>query len=195
MTTFLLIRHGVTDITGRILTGRTPGFHLNEAGRKQAYAVSERLAGSNITGIYSSPIERTIETATPLAARLGREIQTCEAFTEVDFGAWTGENFADLQATEEWRLFNRFRSSIRPPSGESILDLQQRTVPELDRLRRLHPQQTIAIFSHGDPIRATLLHYLGMPGDFLHRLDISPASVSIVEVHDTGPRVLAVNVF
>ena len=193
MTTFLLIRHAVTDITGKILTGRLPGFHLDETGRAQARAVGDRHASSGIDVIYSSPLERAIETATPLAERLGLHIEQCEAFTEVDCGRWSGLAIQEIQALDEWKRFNRSRGSARPPGGESIIDLQHRTIPEINRLRQVHPDQTVAIFSHGDPIRATMVHFLGMPGDFVHRLEVSPASTSVVEMHEDAVRVLAIN--
>ena len=193
MTTFLLIRHGVTDITGKILTGRLPGYHLNAEGRGQADAVRDRHAAGNISAIYCSPLERAIETATPLANQLRLSIQTCEPFNEVDYGEWSGLDFGEIQALAEWNCFNQSRGTARPPAGESILDLQQRTVPELHRLCDLHPASTVAVFSHGDPIRATLLHCLGMSGDFVHRLHVAPASTSIIEMQDGLPRVMQIN--
>jgi len=193
VTTFLLIRHAVTDITGKILTGRLPGFHLSAAGRAQAHAVCDRHAAGGISAIYSSPLERAIETATPLADRLGLTIQTCESFNEVDYGRWSGMDFEQIQALEEWTRFNQLRGSARPPGGESILDLQHRTIPELRRLCHLHKDATITIFSHGDPIRATLLHCLGMPGDLVHRLHVAPASTSVVEMQDGEQRVMRIN--
>src|SRR5271165_286462 len=193
VTTFLLIRHGVTAITGTIITGRLPGYALTDQGRAQAEAVAARLAAVPIRAIYSSPLERTIETAAPLAARLGLEVQVSPPFNEIDYGAWTGMSCADLAKSPDWQAFNRLRSTLRPPGGESIIDIQQRTATELERLRALHANQTIAIFSHGDPIRAVLIHSLGMSCDLLHRLQVDPASISIVCATDWGPMVTAIN--
>lgn len=193
VTTFLLIRHGVTDITGKILTGRLPGYHLNAEGRAQADAVRDRHAASNISAIYCSPLERAIETATPLANHLKLPIQNCEAFNEVDYGQWSGMDFSQIQALEDWSRFNQHRGSARPPEGESILDLQHRTLPELRNLCDLHAGSTIAVFSHGDPIRATLLACLGMSGDFVHRLQVAPGSTSVIEMQDGEWRVMRIN--
>jgi probable phosphoglycerate mutase len=193
VTTFLLIRHGVTAITGTVITGRAPGYPLTEAGRAQADAVAARLQAFPIAAIYSSPLERTQETAAPLAARLGLPVQISPPFNEIDYGAWTGMTCADLFQSPDWQSFNRLRSTSRPPGGESILDIQQRTSTEIERLGALHPNQTVAIFSHGDPIRAVLMHSLGMSCDLLHRLQVDPASISIVQMADWGPMVTAIN--
>jgi len=193
VTTFLLIRHGVTAITGTVITGRAPGYPLTDQGRMQAEAVAARMAAVPIRAIYSSPLERTQETAAPLAARLGLEVQISPPFNEIDYGAWTGMTCAELAKSPEWQAFSRLRSTSRPPGGESILDIQQRTAAELERLCIVHPDETVAIFSHGDPIRAVLMHSLGMSCDLLHRLQVDPASISIVRTADWGPMVMAIN--
>jgi len=183
----------VTAITGSVITGRLPGYPLTPQGQTQAEAVAARLAAVPIKAIYSSPLERTLETAAPLAVKLGLEVQVSQPFIEIDYGAWTGMAAADLIKSPEWIAFNRLRSTSRPPGGESILDIQQRTSTELERLCTLHPDQMVAIFSHGDPIRAVLMHSLGMSCDLLHRIQVDPASISIVQVADWGPMVTAIN--
>ncbi len=183
----------MTAITGAVITGRLPGYPLSGQGRMQAEAVAATLAAVPIRAIYSSPLERTIETAAPLAARLGLSVHVSQPFNEIDYGAWTGMSCADLAKSPDWQAFNRLRSTSRPPGGESILDIQHRTATELERLRALHPEQTVAIFSHGDPIRAVLMHSLGMSCDLLHRLQVDPASISIVCAEDWGPTVTAIN--
>ena len=170
-----------------------PGYPLTDQGRSQAEGVAARLATVPIQAIYSSPLERTLETAAPLAARLGLEVQVSPAFTEIDYGEWTGMSSAELHISPEWQAYSRLRSTSPPPGGESILDIQQRTSTELERLCALHPNQAIAIFSHGDPIRAVLMHSLGMSCDLLHRIQVDPASISIIQVADGSPMVTAVN--
>jgi broad specificity phosphatase PhoE len=192
-TTFLLIRHGVTAITGSVISGRLPGYSLTPQGHCQAEAICASLATMPIRAIYSSPLERTLETAAPLAAKLGLEVQISQPFIEIDYGTWSGTAISDLLKSPEWVAFNRCRSSSRPPGGESILDIQHRTSTELERLCALHRDQTVAIFSHGDPIRAVLMHSLGMSCDLLHRLQVDPASISIVQVTEWGPMVTAIN--
>jgi probable phosphomutase (TIGR03848 family) len=192
-TTFLLIRHGVTAITGSVITGRLPGYSLTPQGQKQAEAICASLSSMPIHAIYSSPMERALETAAPLAAKLGLEVQISQPFIEIDYGDWTGMTVSELMKSPDWKAFSRLRSTSRPPGGESILDIQHRTSTEMERLCALHPGQTVAIFSHGDPIRAVLMHSLGMSCDLLYRIQVDPASISIVQVTDWGPMVTAIN--
>ena len=184
MTTFLLIRHGDNDVLSRALAGRAPGVHLNETGRKQAELLARHLAGRDIDRILSSPMERARETAEPLARRLGLEIEICDAISEIEYGAWTGKTMAEMQTLEQWKQWNTFRSGTRPPGGESILEVQARTVGEIEKLRRAFPEKTLALFSHGDPIRSILVYYLGIPLDMLQRLKIRTASVSVLKLSE-----------
>ncbi len=193
MTTFLLIRHGENDVLSRALAGRAPGVHLNERGRKQAELLGRRLAGRGIGRILSSPMERARETAEPLARRLGLEIEICDSIIEIEYGAWTGKTMAELQTLEQWKQWNTLRSGTRPPGGESILEVQARTVGEIEKLRRAFPENTLALFSHGDPIRSALVYYLGMPLDMLQRLKISTASVSALKLGDWGAELHSFN--
>ncbi len=193
MTVFLLIRHGSTDMLGQTIAGRMPGVHLNPEGVNQAQRLSERLADAPIERIYCSPIERTLETAAPLASRLRLEIEVKEAFTEVDFGDWTGGAIQELGTIPKWRQFNLFRSGSRIPGGEMLVEVQSRMVAEMEKLRELLPDSTVAIVSHGDVIKSALAHYAGIPLDLFLRIEISPASVSIISVDDHGPRILCVN--
>ncbi|MDQ6758537.1 MAG: histidine phosphatase family protein [Acidobacteriota bacterium] len=193
MTTFLLIRHGATDAVGHTITGRLPGVHLNELGRQQAVALPERLKTFEISALYSSPMERTLESAEPLAQALGLQVEVSQALLEVDFGAWSGLTIEELQTRDDWKMYNSFRSSSRPPGGELIGEVQIRMVTEMDRLRLQHDGQTVALFSHADPIKAALMHYLGMASDNLHRLEVSPASISEVRLDVWGVQVWGIN--
>jgi probable phosphoglycerate mutase len=193
MTTFLLIRHGMTDAVGKTITGRFPGVHLNEIGQKQAADLAVRLRLWKIDAIYSSPLERALETAAPTAQRLRLNVMKSEALSEVDFGEWSGRTLEELNQLPEWRLFNTFRSSTRAPGGELATEVQTRMVEQLTRYSRQHPDQTVAVFSHADAIRLTLAHFLGMPIDLMHRLEIRPASVSALRLAEWGPQVLLMN--
>jgi len=193
VTTFLLVRHGSTDWVGKALAGRLPGVGLDAAGRVQAQEVANRLAGRAIAAIYSSPLQRAVETAEPLAEQFGLPIQTRDAFTEIDFGAWQGKKITDLNDAPEWQRFNALRGSTAAPGGELMLQVQARMANELENLQQQHREETVAVFSHADVIKAALMLYLAMPLDFHSRLEISPASVSVLEIADWGPRVLAVN--
>jgi probable phosphomutase (TIGR03848 family) len=193
MTTFLLIRHGMTDAVGKTITGRFPGVHLNEIGQKQADELTGRLRRWKIDAIYSSPLERALETAAPTARRLHLSVMKSEALSEVDFGEWSGKTLDELNQMPEWRLYNTFRSSTRAPGGELATEVQTRMVEQLTRLSRQHPEQIVAVFSHADVIRLALAHFLGMPIDLMHRIEIRPSSISAVRLAEWGPQVLQMN--
>lgn len=193
VTTFLLIRHGSTDWVGKALAGRLPGVGLDAAGRIQSQELANRLADRPIAAIYSSPLQRAVDTATPLAERLGLPVVTREALTEIDFGAWQGAKITDLEGDMHWRRFNSLRGSTNAPGGELMLQVQTRMAAELENLRQRHREEAVAVFSHADVIKAALMLYLNIPLDCHSRLEISPASVNVLEIADWGPRVLAVN--
>ena len=193
MTTFLLIRHGLTDAVGRTMTGHSPGVHLNATGRDQAAALPERLNNVPLAAIYASPLERTRETAQPVADARGLPIRLEPRFLEVDFGGWTNRRFADLATDPHWQLYNAHRGVTRPPAGEALIEVQARTVAALLDLHERHPNDVVAIFSHADTIRAILLYVLGMPIDFVQRLDLSPARISVLQLGAGAPHIVQVN--
>lgn len=195
MTTFLLIRHALCDPVGHSIAGRKPGVRLNSEGRLQAERLADRLSAVSIAGLYSSPLERAMETAQPIAERHGLEVQSAPGLMEVDFGDWTGRTLAELEATPQWRSFNQFRSGTRIPGGESVAELLSRSLGELERLKGLHSGSSgaIAVVSHGDVLRTLITHALGMAADLLHRLELSPASVSVLQLEEYGPRILLLN--
>jgi len=193
MTRVLLIRHGRFDGVGQKHAGRAPGTHLNADGRGDAQRLAAMLHSVRLDAIVSSPLERTIETAQPVAADHGLTIEVEPSLVEFDTGAWTGRTFADLDGDPLWRRFNTVRSLTPAPAGELMLAIQHRAVDVLFALRRRFPAGTVAVVSHGDVIRGVLLYALGMPIDFHHRLDISPARVSIIELDEDSIRVLQVN--
>jgi probable phosphomutase (TIGR03848 family) len=193
MTTFALIRHASHGLVGHTIVGRAPGIRLGPDGLRQAEALADRLDGSSIAALYSSPLERARGTAAPIACRLRLEVQIAEELNEIDFGEWTNRTLAELHDLEGWRWFNTFRSGSRIPGGETMVEVQERVLRLLERLCRVHPQQTVALISHGDVIKATLAYYLGVPLDLFQRIEIGPASVSIVRIERHGPEVLLVN--
>lgn len=193
MTRFLLIRHGMTDLVDKAVSGWTPGVHLNDEGRAQAAKLAERLAGAEVKAIYSSPLERARETAEPISRRFGLEVQIVEEVGEIVLGEWTGRELSDLNNEPLWRRFNSLRSLTRAPGGETQLETQARMIAALERLRERHPSQTVAVVSHGDPIKSAIAYYAGIALDLFHRIEISVASVSVVAVGDYGPRIVCVN--
>ena len=193
MTTFLLIRHGLTDAVGTLMTGHEPGVHLNATGRDQAATLPARLTNVPLAAIYASPLERTRQTAQPVADARGLQMQIEPRFIEVDFGGWTNRRFADLAGDPHWQLYNAYRGVSRPPQGEGLLDVQARTVEALLDLHERHPHEVVAIVSHADTLRAILLYFLGMPVDFVQRLELSPARISVLQLGTGAPHIIQVN--
>jgi probable phosphomutase (TIGR03848 family) len=192
-TLVLLVRHGQTPTTGKLLPGRAPGLHLSETGQAQAEAVAGRLAGSKVTAIYASPLERTRETAAPLAAALGMKVKLDKGLLEADIGEWTGQELKAVGKTPEWKIVHSYPSGFRFPGGESFVEMQTRIVSALDRLRRAHPGETIVAVSHADTIKAAVAHALGTHLDLFQRIVISPCSVTAISYGEGGPTVLSVN--
>jgi len=191
--TLALIRHAAHGLVGHTIVGRAPGVHLSPEGVRQAQTLAGRLAGSAIAALYTSPLERATETAAAIGARLGLEASVAEELNEIDFGAWTGRTVAELDQIEAWRQFNVFRSSAQIPDGETMLAVQTRVLRLARRLTAAHPGRTVALVSHGDVIKAALAHYLGVHLDLFQRIEIAPASVSLVQLGPYGPKVLLVN--
>lgn len=189
----LLIRHGVTDQTGTRLIGWTPGISLNARGRAQAEAIAARLEGLPISAVYSSPLERCRETAEPLSKRRGRRIRVREGLGEVRYGTWTNRTLKQLQRTKLWRRVQFVPSGMRFPGGESLQEVQTRAVAEFERIADAHPDGAVACFSHADVIKLVVAHYGGVPLDLFQRIEIAPASVSIVVVGSGVPRLLRLN--
>ena len=193
-TTILLVRHGQTPTTGKVLPGRAKGLHLADDGHKQAAGAAERIGAlGRIDAIYSSPLERAKETAAPIAAARGLKTQIDRGLFECDFGDWTGRELKDLMKLPEWRTVQSAPSTFRFPNGESFTEMQTRMVTTLDKLRLRHPGGTIVCVSHADTIKAAVAHALGTHIDLFQRIVISPASVTAISWHPGGPVVLAVN--
>jgi probable phosphomutase (TIGR03848 family) len=192
--TILLIRHAHFDGVGKLLAGRMPGWRLSEEGRAQAGQLAERLAKVPLLAIYCSPLERAVETAELVAARHRLGVVSTEELVEFDFGAWSGRNLESLRGDERFHRFNTFRSGTRAPEGESAPEAQLRMANAVARLNQQHAAtDVIAVVSHADPLRALIAFYLGAPLDLAARLQISPASVSVVRLMEWGPEVLVVN--
>ncbi len=193
-TLLLLVRHGQTPTTGATLPGRAKGLHLADNGRIQAGAVAARMAGlRNMTAVYASPLERTRETAAPIAKALDLKVKADRGLLECEFGEWTGAKLSELRKKPEWETVQRHPSGFRFPGGESFTEMQARMTSTLDRLATAHRGETIVAVSHADPIKAAVAHALGTHLDLFQRIVISPCSVSAILVSPGGPVVLAVN--
>ncbi len=194
-TLVLLIRHAENEWTASgKLAGRTPDVHLNEAGKTQAEALANFLAAQPLAALYSSPLERCVETAAPLALRLGLPVVEVADLIEVDYGEWRGAELKELRTQPAWQAVQHFPSSFRFPLGESLRATQQRAIDAVEQLVAAHNNQTIALFSHGDVIRTLVAHYAGVPLDLFQRIQINTASVSVVGFFGERPALLAMNV-
>jgi probable phosphoglycerate mutase len=193
MTKFLLIRHATTNAVGKSLSGRLPGIDLNDAGRAQAQLLGERMRNLPISAIYSSPLERAVQTAAPIASALDLSCNIAEDFLEIDFGNWTNRRFAELENDADFKRFNSFRSGTRIPGGETMQEAQSRILRGLERLTFDHPGETVAVVSHSDMIKSAVAFYAGIHLDMFQRIEISPASISVVEIYDDFARILSLN--
>lgn len=193
MTTLFLVRHGSHDLLGRTLAGRMPGVRLNARGRAEARALGERFAGTAVDELVTGPLQRSVETAAPIAESTGLEPRIDPALDEMDFGAWTGHLFSDLEAVPAWKAFNSCRSVTPVPGGETMLAAQARAVHGLERVRMRHPEGAVVVVSHGDVLRAAIAYYLGLSLDLLHRFEIDPASVTTLRVEPRGAVLLRMN--
>jgi probable phosphomutase (TIGR03848 family) len=189
----LLIRHGQNDWVGDRLAGWTPGVHLNDKGKAEAARLAELLAEVPLATIYSSPLERTIETAQPIADAHGLSVQVREGLGEAQYGKWTGKSLKKLRKHKLWPVVQVYPSGARFPGGESMREIQARIVAELDTIRDTHLGQTVAAVSHSDPIKMAVAHYLGLPLDLFQRLNIEPASVTAFSFTRFGPRLIFLN--
>lgn len=193
MTVLLLVRHGLTDSTGKRLTGWTPGIHLSARGREQADGLVARLDGIPLDAIYSSPLERCRETAAPLAAARGLRVSVRQDLGEVRFGDWTNRSLAQLSKTKLWRSVQHVPSLTRFPGGESFAEVQVRAMRELERIAADHPRRRVAVCSHADVIKLVLAHLAGIHTDLFQRLTIDTASVSVLSIGEGIPRLVKVN--
>jgi probable phosphoglycerate mutase len=193
-TLVLLVRHGLTTTTGSVLPGRAPGLDLAPKGLEQASAAAARIGPlKKIGALYSSPLERTMQTAAPISAALGLRTRSRRGLLECDFGSWTGRKLADLMKLPEWRAVQSAPSTFRFPGGESFAEMQSRIVAQLDTLVARHPGEAVVAVSHADPIKAAVAHYSGIHLDLFQRIVISPCSVTPLLLGHGSPIVLAVN--
>ncbi|WP_375457567.1 histidine phosphatase family protein [uncultured Enterovirga sp.] len=192
-TTVYLVRHAAHDRVGRVLCGRMPGVSLGAAGRSEAAALAARFVGEEIAAVMSSPLERARETAGPIAAALRLPVTTCQDLNEIDFGAWTGRAFADLDGDPAWADWNHHRAEGCPPGGEAMHVAQSRAVGAVQGWQGLFPGRAVVAVSHADVLKSVICSVLGLSLDRLHSFDVAPASVSALVLWAGGGKVLSVN--
>ena len=195
MPLLLLIRHGENEYvkTGK-LAGRLPEVHLNERGQKQAAELAEALKKVPLKAIYSSPLERALETAGPLADGRKLEIQLRPELMDNDIGAWQGRSIKQLRRTKKWKVVQQAPSRFTFPEGESFLQTQTRVASCLDQIAASHkPKDIVAVVFHADPIKLAVTHYLGMPLDHFQRLACDTCSVTVLYLSETGTHLIKLN--
>ena len=196
MPLLLLIRHGENDYvkTGK-LAGRIPGVHLNEKGQKQAQALGEALQDVLIKAVYSSPLERAMETALPIAKSHKLTILQEPDLMDVDVGKWQGKSLKMLRLTKVWKIVQSAPSRFRFPEGESFPEAQTRYVNTLERIIQKHhkPQDIVAVVFHADPIKLAVAHLLGMPLDHFQRLSCDTGSLTALHVGDASANLIKLN--
>jgi len=196
MPLLLLIRHGENDYvkTGK-LAGRTPGVHLNEKGKKQAQALGEALKDVPVKAIYSSPLERAVETAQPIAESHKLTILQEPDLMDTDIGKWQGKSLKMLRLTNAWKIVQSAPSRFRFPEGESFPEAQTRYVNTLERIVQKHhkPHDIVAVVFHADPIKLAVAHLLGMPLDHFQRLSCDTGSVTALYVSASGANLIKLN--
>jgi len=193
-TTIAFVRHGQTPTTGRVLPGRAKGLHLADLGKAQAQAAAERLRGyEKVAAIYSSPLERTRETAAPIARALGLAVKIERGLLECDFGEWTGRELKDLAKLPEWKVVQGSPSRFCFPGGESFLSMQARLSSTVERIAAAHAGEVVVCVSHADPIKVVLCDATGAHLDQFQRFQVSPCSISVVAYGPVGTAVLCMN--
>lgn len=192
-TIFHLIRHAAHDRLGTVLVGRLNGVQLSLAGRAEAKELAQHFRREEITAVISSPRERAQETAEPIADALKLEMRISNALDEINMGGWQGHSFSELAQNDAWQRWNSCRSMVRPPRGETIAEVQSRLLGELLHIHATEPGGQFVMVSHAEPIRAILLHILGLSADSWSRIEIAPASISTIMLDETGGRILRMN--
>lgn len=195
MPTILLIRHGENEYVAKgRLAGRLQGVRLNARGRTQAEAVAQHLKHLPLKAVYSSPLERTMETAQPIAETHNLTVTPRAGLLEVDFGTWQDKTIKQLRRRKLWRVIQGVPSLARFPEGETFAMAQARIVTELSELASLHrPKDVIACVSHSDMIKLAVAYFIGLPLDMFQRLIIAPASITTLAFHEHGVRLLNLN--
>ena len=195
MPLLLLIRHGENEYvkTGK-LAGRLPGVYLNERGRKQAAELADALKQIPLKAIYSSPLERAVETAEPIVEGRKLEIQLRPELMDNDIGKWQGRSLKQLNRTKIWKKVQQAPSRFKFPEGESFLATQTRIASCLDEIAASHkPKDIVAVVFHADPIKLAVAHYLGMPLDHFQRLACDTGSVTVLYLSDMGAYLIKLN--
>lgn len=196
MPTLLLIRHGENDfVKSHKMAGRLPGVHLNQNGQKQAQALADALKDVPLKAVYSSPLERAMETAKPIAELHKLKIVQVPELMDTDIGKWQGKSWKVLGLTKVWKIVQNAPSRFRFPEGESFVEAQTRCASALEKIISQHnkPKDIVAVVFHADPIRMSVAHFLGMPLDHFQRLSCDTGSVTVIHASESRANLVKMN--
>lgn len=194
MGTLLLVRHGLTAMTGPVLAGWTPGIHLNDRGLEQAAALAERIRQVPLAAIVASPLERCQETAAAIAADRDISVVTDERLGECKYGDWTGQELKKLAKDPLWKVVQAHPSAAAFPNGEALRDTQARAVDAIrEHNAALGDDATWMAVSHGDVIKAVVADALGVHLDMFQRIQIDPCSLTVIRYTTLRPFVVRMN--
>jgi probable phosphomutase (TIGR03848 family) len=194
VTTVLLVRHGLTAMTGPVLAGWTPGVHLDDRGREQAAALAERLRAVPVAAVVASPLERCQETAAALVAGRDLALETDERLGECKYGDWTGQELKKLAKDPLWKVVQAHPSAARFPGGEALRETQARAVEAVrSHNERLGADATWLAVSHGDVIKSLVADALGLHLDLFQRIQADPCSLTVIRYTPLRPFVVRLN--
>ncbi|MFT4299821.1 MAG: histidine phosphatase family protein [Aeromicrobium sp.] len=201
MATVILVRHGRTTANASgLLPGRSPGVHLDDTGRSQAVALSERISPLPLAALVTSPLERCRETADAVLERQRADLPVIvdDAITECDYGQWQGRPLSELLAEDLWKTVQRQPSAVAFPGGESMPAMQARAVAAIRSrdaaITAEHgPEAVWVAVSHGDIIKSVLADAYGLHLDLFQRIHVDPASATIIRYGRSQPRILGTN--
>ena len=193
----LLVRHGETaHNAGQLALGQAD-VPLTERGGRQARALAAALAGEgSISAVYTSPLQRAIATATPLAEALSLTVQTEPGLIEMDIGEMEGQPFAQVRERypdflRDW--FSERLADVPMPGGETLRQVQKRAWVALEAIRDRHPDETVAAVTHNFVLLCLLCRVLGLPLSHFRRLRQDLAAVSIVDLTPDRHLLLSLN--
>jgi broad specificity phosphatase PhoE len=193
MLEILLIRHGQTDWNrDRRIMGRKP-IPLNIQGRRESEAIGRALREIQIQAIFTSPVERAVQTARLIARGRKLKLEMVPEVAEIDYGDWIGKTFDEVTEDEAYRVYHATPKLAHPPGGEKMVDVHRRAVNFIEALRKRHEAGRIVVVSHADVIKIVVTHYLGLDLNDLLRLRIDNCSVSLLWFNGSRHRVMAVN--
>src|SRR5512142_2878995 len=171
-----------------------PGVHLNERGRQQAEALGKALGRAPIEAIYSSPLERAMQTAEPIARAHNLKVVAVPGLMEENVGEWQGKSLRRLALLKYWRVVQNAPSRARHPGGESFAETQVRIVSTLEAICAKQKERAmIACVFHSDPIKLAVAHFIGMPLDHFQRLACDTGSVTMLAVSASSAHLIWLN--